>query len=477
LYITGGRVAARRAGAPLAPLYLRICPEPGEGILMVRHRRATLGEHSASDALIDQVRARYLPLQTEDDLDPLLERIGKAHYVLLGEASHGTSEYYTWRAALSRRLITEKGFSFLAVEGDWPDCYRVNRYVKGYRGAGASAREVLHTFERWPTWMWANEEVVALAEWLRGHNRGRPIDERVGFYGLDVYSLWDSLYAVRSHLKRVDPSALPAARAAYHCFEPYGEDVQDYARATLFVPESCQQEAVALLAELRRRMPAHHDGGREDDFQAEQNALVVKNAEEYYRAMVRGGPESWNIRDRHMTETLGRLMRLHGPRAKGIVWEHNTHIGDARHTDMADDGMVNVGQLVREGHAAEGVVLVGFGSYRGGVIAGKEWEAPMERMEVPPGREGSWEHVLHEAGAGDKLLVFEDATPEMLRERGHRAIGVVYHPEYERFGNYVPTVLPRRYDAFLFLDETTALHPLHMAADARKVPETFPSGV
>src|SRR5262249_22351094 len=203
----------------------------------------------------------------------------------------------------------------------------------------------------------------------------------------------------------------------------------------------------------------------------------VKNAEAYYRAMVRGGADSWNVRDRHMSETLDRLMRLHGPGARGIVWEHNTHIGDARYTDMADDGMVNVGQLVRENHAAEGVVLVGFGSYQGTVIAGKEWEAPMERMTVPPGREGSWEQVLPAAGADDRLLIFDDPTHGMLATRGHRAIGVVYHPEYEAFGNYVPTVLPHRYDAFLFLDRTSALRPLHMKPDTRKVPETFPSGV
>jgi erythromycin esterase-like protein len=246
---------------------------------MPRHKRATLRDACASGALVDQVKERSLPLRDEDDLGPLLERIGEARYVLLGEASHGTSEYYTWRAALSRRLIEEKGFSFIAVEGDWPDCYRVNRYVKGYRDAGGSVREVLHAFERWPTWLWANQEVVALAEWLRGHNRDRPADRRAGFYGLDVYSLWDSLYAVMSYLQRVDPSALLAARAAYRCFEPYGEDVQEYARATMFVPETCRDEAVALLGEIRRRMPTFQDGGREEVFQAEQNALVIKNAE------------------------------------------------------------------------------------------------------------------------------------------------------------------------------------------------------
>ena len=307
--------------------------------------------------------------------------------------------YYRWRARISQRLIREKGFSFIAVEGDWPDCYRVNRYVKGLPDSGADAREVLHAFDRWPTWMWANEEVVELAEWLRGYNDGQAEDRKVGFFGLDVYSLWESLYAVLGYLRKADPSALPAARRAFRCFQPFGEDVQAYARATAMVPTSCEDEVIDLLEELRRREPRYRDDGSEEYFAAEQNALVVKGAEAYYRAMVRGGPESWNIRDRHMTETLERLMRHHGPDARAIVWEHNTHIGDARATDMADDGMVNVGQLVRERHAGEGVVLVGFGSYRGSVIAGDEWEAPMESMRVPPGREGSWEDILHRAGA------------------------------------------------------------------------------
>jgi erythromycin esterase len=282
------------------------------------------------------------------------------------------------------------------------------------------------------------------------------------------------------YLRRADPSALAAARKAYHCFEPYGEDVQEYARAMALVPTSCQEEVIRLLRTLRRKAPEYRQDGREAYFQAEQNARVLMNAEAYYRAMVRGGPESWNIRDRHMTETLERLLVHHGPDAKAIVWEHNTHIGDARFTDMADDGMVNVGQLTRERQGDRGVVLVGFGTYQGSVIAGQEWEAPLERMQVPPGREGSWEDVLHQVGAEDKLLVFSETEPtrELLRTRGHRAIGVVYHPAYERFGNYVPTVLPRRYDALLFLDESEALHPLPVPAqhDA-EVPETYPSGV
>src|SRR5262249_11805753 len=339
---------------------------------------------------------------------------------------------------------------------------------------------VLHAFQRWPTWMWANEEVVALADWLRQHNEALPPERKVGFYGLDVYSLWESLYAILDYLHRVDPSALPAAWRAFRCFEPYGEDVQEYARATRFVPNSCEDEVVTLLREMRSRARAYREDGREAYFQAEQNALVLKDAEAYYRAMVRGGPDSWNIRDRHMTDTLDRLMKHHGAGARAIVWEHNTHIGDARFTDMADDGMVNVGQLVRQRHGPEGVVLVGFASYQGSVIAGQEWEASMEEMPVPPARPGSWEDALHLLGGDNHLLLLADAglNDLLLKPRGHRAIGVVYHPDYERYGNYVPTVLPRRYDALLYLDETHAPHPLQMPVRHEgEVAETYPTGM
>jgi erythromycin esterase len=446
---------------------------------MATKQRSLRSDDHQTRELVESVRKTARPLNDVTDLDPLMERIGDARYVLLGEASHGTSEYYTWRAEISKRLIREKRFSFIAVEGDWPDCYRVNRYIKGFADAGEKASEVLHAFERWPTWMWANEEVAALAEWLHEHNETVPAGKRVGFYGLDVYSLWDSLYAVMGHLRRAAPEALPIARRAFQCFEPYGEDVQQYARATMLVPTNCTQEVVALLRELRRRGPEFRSDGREAHFNAEQNALVVANAEHYYRTMVRGGRHSWNVRDRHMHETLERLMRFHGPDARAIVWEHNTHIGDARYTDMADDGTVNVGQLVREAHAADDVVLVGFASHRGSVIAAKEWEAPMEGMRVPPARAGSWEEALHETGAADKLLVFSGRERgPWLDRRGHRAIGVVYRPEYEAYGNYVPSVLPRRYDALAYLDETHALRPLHVPVrEEQEVPETYPTGV
>lgn len=441
-------------------------------------QETTVEELQGTEQLVPSIRNQARPLAGPADLEPLLRRIGDARFVLLGEASHGTAEYYTWRAALSRELILKKGFSFIAVEGDWPDCYRVNRYVRNLAGAGATGLDVMHAFARWPTWMWANEEVVSLVDWLRRHNDGVRDEAKVGFYGLDVYSLWESLYAILTYLHRVQPASLPAAWRAFRCFEPYGEDVQEYARATRLVPISCEDEVVTLLASLRRAEAAA-EGGREAAFDAGQNALVLKNAESYYRAMIRGGPDAWNIRDRHMAETLDRLMQHYGSGAKAIVWAHNTHIGDARFTDMADEGMVNLGQLVREQHETEGVVLVGFGSQRGSVVAARAWEAPMERMAVPPARPGSWEDVLHQAIAGDGLFLFDRPAGELaLRERGHRAIGVVYHPEYERFGNYVPTVLPRRYDAFLYVDETHAVHPLHVpVAEETELPETYPSGV
>ena len=429
----------------------------------------------------------------DKDLNALLERIGDARYVLLGEASHGTSEFYRWRAEITKRLITEKGFSFIAVEGDWPDCYRVNRYTKGAINSGSSAYEVLHAFNRWPTWMWANRETVDLIEWLRSHNKTvESQDKKVGFYGLDVYSLWESLDTVMQYLRKNYPNALKSAIEAYRCFEPYGRDVEEYAKATAFIPESCEDEVANMLIEIRRKAGSEDNGrfkedGREAYFNAEQNAVVAKNAELYYRTMMHGGAASWNVRDHHMMNTLERLMKFHGSRdVKSIVWAHNTHIGDARATDMSRAKMVNLGQLAREQAGRDSVVLVGFGTYKGSVIAAKEWGEPMERMTIPAAINGSWDSFLHsldDDGVGrNKLLTFADidkieARSPFFESKGQRAIGVVYNPSYERHGNYVDTILPARYDAFLFIDETHALHPLHMPVSPdEELPETFPTG-
>lgn len=412
------------------------------------------------------------PLSTSKDLNPLLERIGDSRIVLLGEASHGTHEYYTWRTAISKRLIEEKGFNFISVEGDWPDAYKLNSYVKG-KDNNENVAKILEQFNRWPTWMWANWEVAALAEWLKDHNSRQSKKKKVGFYGLDMYSLWESMETLIEYLKQNDPEAMEVAKNAYRCFEPYNEDDgQSYARATRFVPVTCEQEVIDLLVEIRDKVKPEADDD-EGAFSARQNALVAVNAEKYFRAMVRSGAESWNVRDRHMSETLTALLDFHGPESKAIVWEHNTHIGDARATSMARRGMVNLGQLAREKYSEENVVLVGFGSYKGFVIAGREWGAPMKIMQVPEAIKGSWEHLLHQIDNRNRLLIF-DSESKFKRPIEHRAIGVVYNPEQEQYGNYVQSFMSQRYDAFIYLDSTTELHPLHLNVDSKKIPETYP---
>lgn len=414
-------------------------------------------------------------LSTSEQLDALIEDIGDRKVVMLGEASHGTHEYYTWRTAISKRLIREKGFSFIAVEGDWPDCYKINRYVKEYHDGGNSVREVLENFDRWPTWMWANWEVAALAEWLKDFNRTLPANKKVGFYGLDVYSLWDSMYAMVDYLEKEDPQAAVMVKKAIQCFEPYRENEHAYARYSL-TEFSCRDKVVDLLKEIR--LKAHFlDGDREAGFNTEQNALIAVNAEKYYRSMMSFDNESWNVRDRHMIETLERLMNFHS-NAKAIVWEHNTHIGDARATDMTKAGMVNTGELAREKYGNENVYLAGFGSYQGKVMAGEEWGAPMQEMDVPPARQGSVEQYLHAKYNGDCYLLFNEENDEVYKNRlPHRAIGVVYNPANEKYGNYVPSYMRERYDAFIFIDGSNALHAMHVKPDGHKMPETYPFGL
>lgn len=437
---------------------------------LVQAQEAVSGE----DVLIEVLKRESVALKGVNDLDPLIKRIGDAHYVLLGEASHGTSEYYLWRARLSQRLIEEKDFSLVAVEGDWPDLYRVNAYVMNRPGSGRTAYEVLNAFERWPTWMWSNWEVVSFVEWLRKYNDALPEADRVGFYGLDVYGLWASLEAVLTHVEREKHQLLEVAQRVQTCFEPYWDDEQAYARATLS-GVSCEAEAIALLKALRSTDYWLEDP--ETPFNAEQSAFTIVNAERYYRAMMEGGPKSWNLRDHHMVDTLDRLVVHHGPNTKAIVWEHNTHIGDARATTMAEEGMVNVGQLVRQRHGGEGVVLVGFGSYRGRVVAARAWGAEIEHMRVPEAQTASWESIFHEAGGGNRLLILDDLKTygAAFEPRGHRAIGVTYNPAFDPF-NYVPTVLPRRYDAFIYIEETEALHSLHMEPSGHRPPQLYPWG-
>ena len=428
-----------------------------------------------SSDVVHRIQEASYPLNNAKDLDVLMEEIGDSRFVLLGEASHGTHEYYTWRTHLSKRLIAEKNFSMIAVEGDWPDCYKLNRYVKGYPEAGEMAKDILKEFNRWPTWMWANWEIVALAEWMRKFNFTRSTEQRVGFYGLDVYSLWESLEAITDYLLAKDPAALLTVQKAMDCFEPFNlREGFSYAERTYGLDETCSQEVEKLLADLALKRKTYK-GDHEAAFNAEQNALVAVNAERYYKYMLSGGEATWNIRDRHMAETVNRLMEFHGEDSKIIIWEHNTHIGDARATDMKRSGLINVGQIIKDEHYREGVYRIGFGSYRGSVLAAYHWGDDVKKMKVPEARPGSWEHLLHEAGAFNKILLSKDIK-EFKSETGHRAIGVVYHPEHE-YGNYVPSVIPKRYEAFVYLDTSHALHSLHIQGDAGQMPETYPWGV
>jgi erythromycin esterase len=435
---------------------------------------------------IAEVRALAGPLRTDADLDPLVERIGDARLVLIGEASHGTHEFYVWRDRLTRRLVAERGFGFVAVEGDWPDCRRLHRHVVGDPAAPGDVDEALRGYDRWPTWMWANTAVRDALTWLREHNATLPPARRVGFHGLDVYSLHRSMREVVQWLRENEPDHAAAALEAYACFEPYGPDPFGYARATGWVPGTCEDRVVAVL----RAMCERHEnvdaatGDAEERFVAEQNAAVVAGAERYYRTAVRGGPDSWNVRDVHMADTLDRLLdhraEVGDPAAKGVVWAHNTHIGDALATDMAAAGMTNLGRLARERHADDGVVLVGLAGHRGEVVAGDAWGAPAERFPVPPGRPGSAEDLLHRALDDDPaLLVFPPTydQPRWLRTSfDHRAIGVVYHPELERWGNYVPSTLGDRYDAMLWFGPTSGVRPLRDEPLDDPEPETAPTG-
>ncbi|MCE9538091.1 MAG: erythromycin esterase family protein [Bacteroidetes bacterium] len=420
-----------------------------------------------------------IELNSSTDLDALIEIIGDSKYVLLGEASHGTHEYYTWRTEISKKLIQKKGFSFIAVEGDWPDCYRINRYIKNYIDSGKSAVDVLHKFNRWPTWMWANWEIVALTEWLKNHNSSLPKSRKTGFYGLDVYSLWESFDTIIKYLDKEDPKTKQTAKNALKCFEPYSEgEGQAYASATLMIPSICEEAVIDLLTQVRKNMISYNTDP-EAVMSAEQNAHVIVNAERYYRAMVKPGPESWNIRDHHMVDTLNRLIKFHGSESKAIIWEHNTHIGDARATDMVREGTVNVGQLLNEQHKDDGVFSVGFGSFKGTVIAGREWGDVMRIMNLPDAIPDSWEFLLHQLDSKNRIIFMNEEMKKQIgkKEFGHRAIGVVYHPQYEYLGNYVPSLMPHRYDAFVYIDETSALHPLHMKPDGHQMPETFPFGM
>lgn len=440
------------------------------------------------NALVAAVRNAAQPLAGDGADDRLLKLVGDARVVLLGEASHGTQEFYAQRAALTRRLIAEHGFAAVAVEADWPGAYRVNCYVRD-AGGDADADAALSGFKRFPTWMWRNTVVRDFVEWLRRFNKAREAEKAVvGFYGLDLYSLYGSIEAVVGYLDRVDPEAARRARFRYGCFDHFGEDAQAYGYAAGFdLATSCEAEVVEQLRELQRQAPslAARDGRVAEDeyFYAEQNARLIKNAEDYYRTMFRGRVSSWNVRDCHMADTLDALIAhlgRDGDERRVVVWAHNSHLGDARATEMGRGGELNLGQLARERWGKQ-VVSIGWSTYLGSVTAARDWGAPAERKRVRPGHAESFEALFHAVGLPRFWLDLRPGRPasEALGEpRLQRAIGVIYRPETERLSHYFDARLPAQFDALIHLDETRALEPLERTVGWTRgeAPETYPSG-
>jgi erythromycin esterase-like protein len=447
----------------------------------------TAGELALEDIVTRE--AIDLRVGENSDYDRLLAFIGDRRFVLIGEASHGTHEFYRERAQITKRLITEKGFRAVAVEADFPDAYRLNRYVRG-ESDDADAIDALGGFRRFPAWMWRNADVLDFIGWLRTFNDGQPNDAtKVGFYGLDLYSLYASIEAVLFYLEKTDPEGAVRARERYSCFDHYGEDTQAYGYAAgLGIRESCEKQVVNQLVELNRRATelAGRDGQAavEDFFFAEQNARLVKNAERYYRTMYRSDVSSWNLRDQHMMESLVALdnhLKSENKQPRIVVWEHNSHLGDASATEMGSRGEWNVGQLARKRYRDD-VVLVGFTTDHGTVTASTDWGGLAERKRVRPGLRGSVEEIFHTTGRSRFMLLFgqdSEAKLAFRKQMLERAIGVIYRPETERQSHYFKTRLSDQFDAVIHIDETRAVEPLERTSKwvEGELMETYPSGV
>jgi erythromycin esterase-like protein len=435
--------------------------------------------------LHNAIRTRLAPVADVEDCQMVVDFVADAELALLGEASHGTHEFYASRAHITRQLIIQSGFRAVVVEADWPDASRVNRYVR-HGSQDKSAVEALDDFKRFPTWMWRNTDVVTFVEWLREYNEGLPPEQQVGFYGMDLYALYSSMRAVLGYLGKIDPEAARRARERYGCFDRYGEDPQAYAYAGTFDLDSCEDAVVDVLMDLRRKSIELATDGvirRDEYFFAEQNARLVKNAEEYYRTMFRGGAQSWNLRDEHMAGTIEALRKhLSEPDrpAKVAIWAHNSHLGDARATQMGQRGELNVGQLMRERFPGK-TALIGYTTAHGTVTAASDWGEPMELKRVRPAHPESFEHVFHELSAPRFFLPLADEPVHhlLMKPRLERAIGVIYRPDTERQSHYFRASLSSQFDAVLHFDHTSAVRPLEITAQwtLPEVPETFPTGV
>lgn len=444
-------------------------------------------------SIIDALQQEAQVLDPDGSIDRIIERIGDASIVLLGEATHGTHEFYRIRAEISKRLISEKGFDAIAVEADWPDALRASRFIQANpAAAGTTADNALGAFERFPQWMWRNTDVVELLSWLRMHNMQCADDrDKMGFFGLDLYSLRGSMDAVVRYLSTVDPEAARRARSRYACFDHLADDPQRYGYAASFgMRKDCEDEVIRQLVEMttdaQRLIEAGEHGSADEFFFAQQNARVAQNAEAYYRAMFQGRNESWNLRDRHMAETLealrGHIIEKKGRRPKIVVWAHNSHLGDARATEMGEHGQLNLGQLVREQYGTKESFLLGFTTHTGTVTAASDWDAPAETKIVRPSHPDSYERIFHDSELR-RFIVPLRASPRLHalleEQRLERAIGVVYLPESERVSHYFHASLSKQFDAVIHIDETRAIRPLErtVAHHEGEVPETYPSGI
>ena len=411
------------------------------------------------------------------DLNPLMKRIGSARIVLLGEATHGTSEFYRMRARITQDLVVKKGFRFIAIEGDWPDAARVDHYVRHFNYPPSEWT----AFARFPTWMWRNTEVRDFIDWLRKHNGTVHKDRRVAFHGLDLYSLYDSIRSVLSYLANVDPESARIARERYACLTPWQRNPAVYGHVALSGKYPiCEADVVRNLTDLlgKRRAYAEHDGDRFLD--AAQNARLIANAERYYRIMYYGSRASWNLRDTHMFETLENLLDYYGPEAKAVIWAHNSHVGNSAATEMAARGEYNLGHLCRRASGNQ-AYLIGFGTHAGTVAAATEWDGPMEIKEVRPSQTGSYEQLCHATGHAHFLLGLRGKSsldgPEALgKERLERAIGVIYRPETELASHYFRADLTHQFDEYMWFDDTRAITPLE-TAELKGLPDTYPFGI
>ncbi len=430
-------------------------------VLCILSCKSNAGENTST--ISDHIKKKAIPMHSSADLDKLISVAADKKLVLLGEASHGTHEYYTWRDSISRRLINEHGFNFILVEGDYASLYELNRYIKNMPGAASSAKDVLMNLSRWPLWMWGNYEVLNLAEWLREYNSELPKNQRIGFYGIDVYDEWRSKQVLLDNFKKYYPRLEKKIINALSCYSPYQNDSWRYAQAVVQGQVDCSGKAREIVDIVYSNQKGIQKSDKEMFIYLLQNAYVFKNAEKFYIKSVRGdNAGSWNSRVMHMHNTSIRLLDYYGADAKGIVWAHNTHIGDASFTDMGRFGQTNIGELSRNHFGKENVLLVGFSTFMGRVQAGSQWGSQRQEMNVIRAQKNSIEEILNRTGIKTFYLIFDEDDrkhEEFMKPLGNRAIGVVYNPQND-FRQYVNTIVPMRYDALIFFKETKALYPL-----------------